>query len=40
MATDVKSWANKFKSISDSDPTIAAMAKYYTCTYMWDMGDR
>lgn len=40
MATDVKSWANKFKSMSDSDPTIAAMAKYYTCTYMWDMGER
>lgn len=40
MAQDIKSWASKFKSLSDSDPAIAAMAKYYTCTYMWDMGDR
>lgn len=39
MATDLKSWAAKFKDISDSDKTIGAMAKYYTCTYMWDMGD-
>lgn len=40
MAQDIKSWASKFKSLSDSDPTIAAMGKYYTCTYLWDMGDR
>lgn len=40
MTTDIKSWAAKFKSLSDSDPTIAAMAKYYTCTYMWDMVDK
>ena len=39
MATDMKSWAIKFKNLSDSDKTIAAMAKYYTCTYMWDMGE-
>ena len=40
MTTDIKSWAAKFKTLSDSDATIAAMAKYYTCTFMWDMGDR
>ena len=40
MAMDVKSWANKFKSLTDNDPTIAAMGKYYTCTFMYDMGDR
>jgi hypothetical protein len=40
MAIDIKSWANKFKSMSDNDQTIAAMAKYYTCTFMWDMGDK
>jgi hypothetical protein len=39
MAIDIKSWANRFKSLSDSDPTIAAMAKYYTCTFMFDMTD-
>ena len=40
MATDMKSWAIKFKNLSDSDKTIAAMAKYYTCTFMWDMGEK
>jgi hypothetical protein len=40
MPMDVKTWANKFKSASDSDQTIGAMAKYYTCTYMWDMEER
>ena len=40
MPQDIKSWASKFKSLSDSDQTIGAMAKYYTCTYMWDMGDK
>jgi hypothetical protein len=40
MVQDIKSWASKFKSLSDSDRTIAAMGKYYTCTYLWDMIDR
>ena len=40
MTTDINSWAVKFKNLSDSDKTIAAMARYYTCTYMWDMGER
>jgi hypothetical protein len=40
MVQDIKSWASKFKSLSDSDRAIAAMGKYYTCTYLWDMGDR
>lgn len=40
MAQDAKTWANKFKSLTDNDPTIGAMAKYYTCTFLWDMGER
>ena len=40
MAVEIKSWANKFKSLTDNDATIGAMAKYYTCTFMWDMTDR
>lgn len=40
MAQDIKSWATKFKSLSDSDPAIASMGKYYSCTYLWDMTDR
>jgi hypothetical protein len=40
MAQDIKSWASKFKSLSDSDPAIASMGKYFTCTYLWDMTDK
>jgi hypothetical protein len=39
MTTDIRNWAAKFKNMSDSDKTIAAMAKYFTCTYMWDMEE-
>jgi len=39
MPKDIKTWANKFKSLTDNNATIGAMAKYYTCTFMWDMGD-
>ena len=40
MAVDIKSWASRYKSLSDGDATIGAMAKYYTCTFMFDMGER
>ena len=40
MAIDVKSWANKFKNLTDNDKTIQSMGKYYTCTFMYDMGDQ
>ncbi|MCE2859611.1 MAG: hypothetical protein LW731_07185 [Oxalobacteraceae bacterium] len=40
MTTDIKSWAIKFKNMSDNDKTIGAMAKYYTCTFMWDMDEK
>lgn len=39
MPQDVKTWANKYKSLTDNNATIAAMARYYTCTFMFDMGD-
>lgn len=39
MAADLKSWASKYKHLTDNDPTIGAMAKYYTCTFMYDMGE-
>ena len=39
MPSDVKHWASKFKSATDSDATIAAMGKYYTCAFMYDMGE-
>ncbi|MBX6321359.1 MAG: hypothetical protein IRY94_05990 [Rhodospirillaceae bacterium] len=40
MAVDIKTWASRFKSLTDNDPTIGSMAKYYTCTFMFDMGER
>jgi hypothetical protein len=40
MAVDIRNWASKFKSLTDSDQTIAAMGKYYTCTFLWDMTER
>ena len=40
MAVDVETWANKFKSLTDRDETIQCMGKYYTCSFMYDMGDR
>ena len=39
MAADIKGWASRFKSLTDNDPTIGAMGRYYTCTFMYDMGD-
>lgn len=39
MVASVRDWALKFSQASDSDPTIGAMARYFTCKYMWDMGD-
>ena len=39
MAGNVRDWAVKFSEASDSDATIAAMARYFTCTYMLDMED-
>jgi hypothetical protein len=40
MAVDVKSWASKFKNLTDNDEAIQSMGKYYTCTFMYDMGER
>ena len=40
MAVDIRNWASKFKSLTDSDQTIAAMGQYYTCTFLWDMTER
>lgn len=37
MKQDIKSWADKYESITNSDQTIAAMSKYYTCSFMFDM---
>ena len=36
---NVSDWAVKFSAASDENKTIAAMARYFTCTYMLDMSD-
>ena len=38
MAMSVRDWATRFGEASDRDPTIGAMARYYTCCFLWDMG--
>ena len=40
MAVDVKTWAGKFKSLTDSNETIQCMGRYYTCRFMYDMTER
>ena len=39
MGMSVRDWAGRFSDASDNDTTIAAMAKYFTCKYLWDMED-
>lgn len=39
MKQDLKSWADKYSSLTNSDETISAMAKYYTCSFMYDMSE-
>jgi hypothetical protein len=38
MAMSVREWAARFGEASDRDPVIGAMARHFTCTYLWDMG--
>lgn len=40
MVMSVRDWAVRFSEASDRDQTIGAMARYFTCTYMWDMGPQ
>lgn len=37
MSIDIKSWAKKYKELTEKDETIKAMAKYYTCSFLFDM---
>jgi hypothetical protein len=36
METDVQSWADNFRKLSDTDPVIQCMGKYFTCSYLLD----
>ena len=37
MSAEVEKWAKKYEELTNNDDTINAMAKYYTCTFMFDM---
>lgn len=39
MAASLREWAQRFGDASDRDPAIGAMARYFTCSYMLDMGS-
>jgi hypothetical protein len=38
MAISVRDWATRFSEMTERDATIGAMARYYTCSFMLDMG--
>ena len=37
MSAELENWAKKYEELTNNDDTIGAMAKYYTCTFMFDM---
>ena len=37
MSTELENWAKKYEDLTNSDETIRAMSKYYTCSFMFDM---
>ena len=37
MSTELENWAKKYEDLINSDETIKAMAKYYSCSFMFDM---
>ena len=37
MSSGLDNWAKKFEEATNSDETIGAMAKYYSCSFMFDM---
>ena len=37
MSSGLDNWAKKYEEATNSDETIRAMAKYYSCSFMFDM---
>ena len=37
MSSGLDNWAKKYEEATNSDETIGAMAKYYSCSFMFDM---
>ena len=37
MSSELDSWAKKYEDLTNSDKTIGAMAKFYSCSFMFDI---
>ena len=37
MSSELDNWAKKYEDLTNSDETIGSMAKYYSCSFMFDM---
>ena len=37
MSSELDNWAKKYEDLTNSDETIGAMAKHYSCSFMFDM---
>ncbi len=37
MSSNLENWAKKFEDLTNRDEAIASMAKYYSCSFMFDM---
>ena len=37
MSSGLDNWAKKYEDLTNSAETIGAMAKYYSCSFMFDM---
>ena len=37
MSSGLDNWAKKYEEATNSDETIGSMAKYYSCSFMFDM---
>ena len=37
MSSELDNWAKKYEDLTNSNETIGAMAKYYSCSFMFDM---
>jgi hypothetical protein len=37
MKPDIRAWAKRYETLTNNDETIAAMGKYYTCSFLYNM---
>jgi len=37
MSVEINNWAKNYEDLTNNNETINAMAKYYTCSFMFDM---